>query len=417
MNLGCDSNYQSGLPTLDLTAMVRSFGRHQSEAEAALKKLLITKRLYAPQLQPLRAMVEAIRAGLPIMLEGLPGCGKTALVQNTAYAANMPMFKLACHPGIDNAALAYSWNEHLQKAFIETSIQRGGEPDAILAEAYSKKFLNLGTILKAFEAMRTHRSVVVLVDETDKLSAKHADTLLEPFSEFRMNVDRLLPESTIGIPDPDRRPVVAFTSNDMYEGVSSALKKRCLYVYFKPPTRDERAVIYSLQSTGCSQSLLLQAFIVLEFIETECRTLIEKPGIRNGIWWLQSLVSKGVTEITPEEFERSISYLVTREDDQYQLLKKAHFIIQQIERRAGAYRPVVGKAIEQRDHLVEQAARYQGEIDQMFEAFGYLPGGGAGFDPSIPEHCDRRETTVDVSEAVDADFFSGLEIEALLNTL
>lgn len=397
MQIGCDSQYRPDEPTLDVVALVRSF-KDSRRAQVAVRKLLISRRLYIPQNQPLRTLVESIRAGLPLTAEGLPGCGKTDCAESLAHAANIPLFKIACRPGIQQDALLYSWNDDARRVFIENFVRQGGAPEIALQRSYTKEFLNPGLVLKAFSAMAVHRLVMMLFDEIDKIEGQQVDTLLEALSSFKANVDRLTPQSTISIPNPDQRPLVFATSNDMYGGVSSAMKQRGLFVYFNQPDRQERARILAIKSKDASPSLLTDAFCVLEHIQTECRNLSEKPGLRNGIWFLNSLVEEGVEYITPDVFLSKLGYLAFTREDQFVLEKKAYSIFNEIKIQREKVQPVIAEALQFRDDILGFAETAKDEVDGMFLSFGYMPQSpppdqptstsSYGFDEALPELTD-----------------------------
>src|SRR5690606_23427365 len=52
----------------------------------------------------------AMRLSRPLLLEGEPGTGKTALAEALAEAAGVPLIRLQCHEGIDASQALYDWD-------------------------------------------------------------------------------------------------------------------------------------------------------------------------------------------------------------------------------------------------------------------------------------------------------------------
>src|SRR3979411_2166883 len=68
----------------------------------------------------LQVVYLAARLQKPIIVEGTPGCGKTALAHAIAAAANTVIERLQCYDGINEEKAIGKFDSALQKLFLET---------------------------------------------------------------------------------------------------------------------------------------------------------------------------------------------------------------------------------------------------------------------------------------------------------
>src|SRR5215510_6425241 len=52
----------------------------------------------------------ALRMERPLLLEGEPGTGKTALAEAVAESLDLPLIRLQCYEGIDATQALYDWD-------------------------------------------------------------------------------------------------------------------------------------------------------------------------------------------------------------------------------------------------------------------------------------------------------------------
>ena len=52
----------------------------------------------------------ALRMQRPLLLEGEPGTGKTALAEAVASSLDLPLVRLQCYEGIDASQALYDWD-------------------------------------------------------------------------------------------------------------------------------------------------------------------------------------------------------------------------------------------------------------------------------------------------------------------
>jgi nitric oxide reductase NorQ protein len=71
-----------------------------NEIEPDQSGLLLEAPYYAPVGREVELFDAATRAGLPIMLKGPTGCGKTRLVEFMAHRLGVPLFTVSCHEDV-----------------------------------------------------------------------------------------------------------------------------------------------------------------------------------------------------------------------------------------------------------------------------------------------------------------------------
>ena len=123
----------------------------------------------------------------PILVEGPPGTGKTYLAQTFAAAAKTDLIRLQCFEGITERQAIGSFDEALQRLFLET------QPEAI-----DRQWENLRLRLHALDvfiqeplqALLRPKLVVLLIDELDKVDQKFEALLLEILSDRQITIPK-----------------------------------------------------------------------------------------------------------------------------------------------------------------------------------------------------------------------------------
>ena len=162
----------------------------------------------------------------PLLLEGEPGTGKTALAEALAEASGWPLIRLQCYEGIDASQALYDWDFPRQILHLRALEAVGGGPDVEEAEKslYDERFLLARPVLQALR----QSPAVLLVDEVDRADDEFEAFLLEVLSTYQVTIPEL---GTVSAVTP---PVVVLTSNRTRE-LHDALKRRCLYHWIDHP--------------------------------------------------------------------------------------------------------------------------------------------------------------------------------------
>src|SRR6266487_92324 len=80
---------------------------------------LLNEHGYVAKPEVTKVIYLALRLGKPLLLEGPPGAGKTQVAKVLSEALGMPLIRLQCYEGIDEAKALYQWNEPLQHMALE----------------------------------------------------------------------------------------------------------------------------------------------------------------------------------------------------------------------------------------------------------------------------------------------------------
>ncbi|MGH7010650.1 MAG: AAA family ATPase, partial [Caulobacteraceae bacterium] len=156
----------------------------------------------------------------PILVEGMAGVGKTELAISAARMLGLPLIRLQCYEGLDEAKALYEWKygkqllytqilkDHMGRSLsaapdLETAMEQlHGAGDLFFSEA----FLEARPLLAA---LRQEAGAVLLIDEIDKSDEAFEAFLLELLSAFQVSI----PE--IGVIAAKVPPTVFLTSNNV----------------------------------------------------------------------------------------------------------------------------------------------------------------------------------------------------------
>ena len=263
------------------------------------------------------AVFLAAKLRKPVLVEGPPGVGKTELAKTAAALLELPLVRLQCYEGLDEAKALYEWKYGKQLLYTQVLKEKLGDllqGAQGLAESverlhqfgdifYSEEFLEPRPLL---QALRQKDGAVLLIDEIDKSDYEFESLLLEILSDYQVSI----PE--IGTVRASSIPLVFLTSNNTRD-VSDALKRRCLHLHIPFPSVELEERIIASRVPEVDDSLRHQLVNFVHAVrELDLRKL---PAVSETIDWARSLLLLHASELDRELLEDTLNVLLKFEQD------------------------------------------------------------------------------------------------------
>jgi MoxR-like ATPase len=272
---------------------------------------------YIPSRSIATAVFLAHHLGKPILVEGPAGVGKTELAKSVASWLQLPLIRMQCYEGLDEAKALYEWK--YGKQLLYTQILRDkigsviGETDGLYAAL--DKLRDFGDIFFSYEfleprpllqALREPGGAVLLIDEVDKSDQEFEAFLLEILSDYQVTI----PE--IGRVAAITTPVVLLTSNSTRD-LGDALKRRCLHLHIGFPDEKLEAQIIASRVPGIEDRLLRQ---IVRFVQGVRKLDLKKaPSVSEAIDWARVLVLLHASALEVDLVRETLNVLLKFEID------------------------------------------------------------------------------------------------------
>ncbi|CCI13863.1 conserved hypothetical protein [Microcystis aeruginosa PCC 9806] len=252
----------------------------------------------------------AIELGMPLLLEGEPGCGKSRLAHALVYEFN---YRQESNPikyyewivqstsKAEDSLYQYDYIGRLQAAQISGILSQKEIEESSSEQknpATSKDWVDLQPLGKAFkQSQDKQEQSVVLIDEIDKADRDFPNDLLLAIESRRF----FIKETGELIQANDQAfPLIIITSNQE-KNLPNAFLRRCIYHYIELPNQERLRKILTERFTDAEQEVIIKAVDRFQEVRTsqdETKSEGEKKvSTSELIAWFKSLLKYKPEEI------------------------------------------------------------------------------------------------------------------------
>lgn len=252
----------------------------------------------------------AIELGMPLLLEGEPGSGKSRLAHALVYEFNYGQesnpikyyeWIVQSTSKAEDSLYQYDYIGRLQAAQI-SGILRQKETEESSSEpknpATSKDWVNLQPLGKAFkQSQDKQEQSVVLIDEIDKADRDFPNDLLLAIESRRFFIKEI---GDLIQANDQAFPLIIITSNQE-KNLPNAFLRRCIYHYIELPNQERLRKILTERFTDAEQEVIIKAVDRFQEVRTsqdETKSEGEKKvSTSELIAWFKSLLKYKPEEI------------------------------------------------------------------------------------------------------------------------
>ncbi len=233
--------------------------------------------------------------GMPLLIEGEPGTGKTELPIHYAQDRKLPLevYPVGSKSNVEQFVARFDHVKYLRDSQIEVlnaqreekgleaKLSTGGRNPESLPDYVVK-----GPAAKAY----SNANSVLLIDEIDKAPREFPNDLLYALSHRKF----IMPESGEVIESSEKdMPAIVITSNREQE-LPTAFKGRCIYHYIHFPDKEVMEKIIEKHHPGVNEKVVRSALDV--FYNLRTLGLERSPTTREILNWLKYMENSAPRE-------------------------------------------------------------------------------------------------------------------------
>ena len=247
------------------------------------------------------AINTAIAVGLPILITGEPGTGKTQAAYYVAY-------KLALEPVIhfqvksDTSAHDLLYHFDTVRYFHDANLRQMSHSDAGTLDKAA--YVERHALWKAFtSAMEQNLPRVLLIDEIDKAPRDFPNDLLHELDKMEFTVI----ETGEKVEAPRALTPIVFITSNSERRLPEAFLRRCVYHHIRFDDRLAEKVLFSRRGEYANLSEDFLQMALDRFLSLRNRPLRKRPSTGELLVWARVLSL--ATGAYPERLEQELAQL------------------------------------------------------------------------------------------------------------
>jgi MoxR-like ATPase len=263
---------------------------------------LFDARRYLPDENLLDAVNVALTLGMPLLVTGEPGTGKTQLADSVAWELGLDrplIFSTKSTSTYTDLFYQYDALHHFRDIQIEGAARKSGEP---ALDTAIENYITYGPLGRAilfamdrddpncpseFRDQRQRRSVV-LIDELDKAPRDLPNDILNEVERMMFEIKELPPGRNTFQAAAGYRPILILTSN-LEKDLPEAFRRRCVFYHIEFDDLDFDEIIRRRlpRVPGFTDQMLKNALD--HFRHLRQRNLDKKPATAELLAWMDLL--------------------------------------------------------------------------------------------------------------------------------